>query len=86
LNDNPISWKSQKQSVTAKSSAEAEYVALSAALCELFYLRQMLIKLGFDQSNPITIYEDSESCISIATNPVKQSKALRKRKINKEKA
>jgi hypothetical protein len=74
LNGNPVSWKTQKQTITAKSSAEAEYVAVSAAVSELIYLRQLLMEIGFNQSKTIIIYEDSESCISIASNPVKRSK------------
>ena len=38
----PISWLSQKQSIVALSTAEAEYIALSSAAQEVVWLKQLL--------------------------------------------
>jgi len=37
-----ISWKSKKQSVVARSSAEIEYGVKTLATCELVWLKQLL--------------------------------------------
>eukprot|EP00873_Tetraselmis_striata_P007808 jgi/Tetstr1/428072/TSEL_018127.t1 len=38
-----VSWKSQLQATVALSTAEAEYVALCAAVCEALFLRELLL-------------------------------------------
>jgi len=42
---NLISWKSKKQNVVARSSAEAEYRAMPLVTCELIWLKQLLKEL-----------------------------------------
>jgi hypothetical protein len=69
----PISWTSKRQPVVALSSAEAEYVAISAATQEALWLRSMMEELGYPQS-PTIIYSDSTTAIAIANNPVLHSR------------
>ena len=42
-----ISWKSKKQAVVSRSSAEAEFRAMAQGTCELLWLRSLLSELGF---------------------------------------
>lgn len=64
-----VSWATQKQITPALSSAEAEYMALSAAVCEALWLEKLLIDLCFENVTSITMFEDNQSCIQIARNP-----------------
>ena len=62
----PISWASRKQKATAKFSTEAEYVALSDAVSELVWLRQLASDLGAPQSKPSLVFEDNQGAIGLA--------------------
>jgi hypothetical protein len=70
LNNSMISWKSYKEPVVALSSAEAEYVALTPAIQELLWLHGLLFELGFNTKETPTIFDDNQSAIAIASNPV----------------
>ena len=53
----------------ALSTAEAEYIALSAATQEALWMRQLLTNLSVTVEKPITIYEDNQSAIAMSKNP-----------------
>ena len=58
-----ISWSSKKQPTVAKSSTEAEYVALSTATQEAIWLRRLLSDLHFRSPRPTVINEDNQGAI-----------------------
>eukprot|EP00794_Sanderia_malayensis_P016556 gene16556-biopygen13988 len=70
-----ISWRSQKQSVVALSTTEAEYVSLSSASQEAIWLRRLLKDLLIDVSKPTTIHEDNQGAICLTKNTKAHSRA-----------
>nr|GEW31636.1 retrovirus-related Pol polyprotein from transposon TNT 1-94 [Tanacetum cinerariifolium] len=73
LGDKLVSWMSKKQDCTTMSSAEAEYVALSASCAQVMWMRTQLKDYGFNY-NKIPLYCDSQSAIAISCNLVQHSR------------
>nr|GEZ40111.1 hypothetical protein [Tanacetum cinerariifolium] len=72
LGDKLVSWMSKKQNCTAMSSAEAEYMALSASCAQVMWIRTQLQDYGFNY-NKKPLYYDSQSAIAISCNLVQYS-------------
>ena len=70
LGDSLISWKSEKQTVVARSSAEAEYRALADTTSKIIWLRRLLEVMGVAIPSPTPLHCDSKSAIQIAHNDV----------------
>ncbi|GJU98851.1 retrovirus-related pol polyprotein from transposon TNT 1-94 [Tanacetum coccineum] len=71
--DKVVSWSSKKQDCTSMSSAEAEYVSLSACCAQVLWLRTQLTDYGF-HFDKIPMYCDSKAAIAISCNPVQHSR------------
>ena len=69
VNGSAISWKSKKQTCVALSTSEAEYIALSSAVQESIWLRQLVSELTSLSGKQIVIYEDNQSTIAMTHNP-----------------
>ena len=67
-------WKSKKQKVVARSSAEAEYRGMARGVCELLWLRNLLRDLGFRQKKAMDLHCDNKAAIAIAHNPVQHDR------------
>ncbi|CAL8163118.1 unnamed protein product [Prunus armeniaca] len=67
---NLVTWRSKKQKVVSRSSAEAEYCGMAQGVCELLWLRRLLRDLGFGPQKPMDLYCDNKAAIAIADNPV----------------
>ena len=64
---NVIDWKTHKQSTVTKCSTFAEYIAMSDAVTEILFIRNLLCEsfnVKFDK--PIKMYEDNSRVIAIA--------------------
>ena len=58
-----IAWKSKKQTVVSRSSAEAELRALSTTTAEIVWLRWLLADFGVSCDAPTTILCDHTTAI-----------------------
>lgn len=65
--DNVIFWKTKKQSTVSLSSAQAEYIALSSCLTEVIFVKQLLEDITDCNINHVSIFEDNQSCIKMAS-------------------
>jgi hypothetical protein len=65
-----VSWCNRKQSSLALSTAEAEYIALSVAVCEAVWLRKLLTDLFDHEMDPTIIHCDNQSCVKLSRNHV----------------
>ena len=70
LGGSPISWKTKKQFVVARSFAEAKYRAMAATISEIIWLRRLMKELGATQTEAMTLHCDSQAALHIASNPV----------------
>ncbi|XP_022032091.1 secreted RxLR effector protein 161-like [Helianthus annuus] len=66
----PISWKTKKQSVVSRSSAEAEYRAMASTVSEILWVRWLLKDLQVDITGPTNLFYDNQAARNIARNPV----------------
>ncbi|XP_023765083.1 uncharacterized mitochondrial protein AtMg00810-like [Lactuca sativa] len=66
----PISWKSKKQSVVSRSSAEAEYQAMATTVSEILWVRWLLSELGINVREATPLFCDNQSAKHIAHNPI----------------
>ncbi|GKE17857.1 hypothetical protein Tco_1425434 [Tanacetum coccineum] len=69
LGEKLVSWSSKKQDCIEMSTAEAEYVSLSACCAQVIWMRTQLLDFGF-RYNKIPIYCHSKSAIAISCNPI----------------
>jgi hypothetical protein len=67
---NLVTWKSKKQNVVARSSAEAEYRAMASTASELVWLKQLLRDMGIEFNQPMKMYCDNNFARHIALNPM----------------
>ena len=68
-----VSWRSQRQSVVALSTTEAEYISLSTATQEAIWLRRLIESSGLETSGPTTIFEDNQGAIALSKNQTSHS-------------
>ncbi|XP_028088677.1 uncharacterized protein LOC114289206 [Camellia sinensis] len=63
-----LSWKSKRQAIVSRSSAEVEYRAMAHGTCELLWLWSILTELGFEENNSSKLFCDNKSAILLASD------------------
>ncbi|KAH9766022.1 hypothetical protein KPL70_002047 [Citrus sinensis] len=71
---NLVTWRSKKQHVVARSSAEAEYRGMTLGICEGLWISFILNELGYPSQQPIQLYCDNKAARDIAHNPVQHDR------------
>lgn len=71
---NLVTWRSKKQPVLARSSAEAEFIGMALGICELLWVKSGLSDLSFEPKEAMRLYCDNTSAIEIAHNPVQHDR------------
>ena len=65
-----VSWSSQKQSIVALSSCEAEYIAATSATCQAVWMSRLIGELMSDEMTKVKLLVDNQSAITLSKNPV----------------
>ncbi|GMJ06483.1 cysteine-rich RLK (RECEPTOR-like protein kinase) 8 [Hibiscus trionum] len=72
--ENLVTWRSKKQSVVSRSSAEVEFRALALGMCEGIWLLKLLKELHTNQEDKFEVLCDNQSAIQITKNPVQHDR------------
>ncbi|GKF70622.1 hypothetical protein Tco_0203679, partial [Tanacetum coccineum] len=72
-----VDWKSSKQSTTAMSATEAEYIAALEAAMETVWIRKFISGLGIVRTinEPIKMFCDNSATLHFANEPEVQKGA-----------
>lgn len=74
LGGNLVTWRSKKQNVVSRSSAEAEFRSMALGICELLWMKIILEDLKIKWEGPMKLHCDNKSAIAIAHNPVQHDR------------
>jgi hypothetical protein len=69
-----VSWLSKKQSSVSLSTSEAEYIAAITCYTKVIWMKQTLTDMQVEYDEPIPIYCDNTSPISISKKSMMHSK------------
>ena len=70
VNENLITWASQKQRCVELSSCEAEFMAATMVACQGIWLRRLISEITGQKVPPVTMMVDNRSSLDLMKNPV----------------
>jgi len=70
LGQSLISWKSKKQGVVSRSTAEGEYRTMATTCCALTWLLALLKGLPVKPLLPVHLFCDNQAALHIVRNPM----------------
>ncbi|XP_042056507.1 secreted RxLR effector protein 161-like [Salvia splendens] len=70
LGGNLVTWRSKKQHIVARSSAEAEYRVMAHTATEMIEVKNLLGELRFTFNEPLPMHCDNQAAVYIANNPI----------------
>uniref|UniRef100_A0A803MAR2 Uncharacterized protein n=1 Tax=Chenopodium quinoa TaxID=63459 RepID=A0A803MAR2_CHEQI len=70
----PVSWKSKRQSIVARSTAETEYRSITLTVCEVMWLKYLLNDMRMTKLGTTSVYCDNQAALAIAANPAHHEK------------
>ena len=65
-----VSWSSQKQSIVALSSCEAEYIAATSATYQAVWMNRLIRELTNNDESTVKLMVDNQSAITLSKNLV----------------
>ncbi|KAM2530612.1 hypothetical protein PS1_028457 [Malus domestica] len=71
---NLVTWRSKKQNVVARSTAEAKYCGMAHGICELLWLKILLTKIGIKPCGAMFLYCEIQAIREIANNIVQHDR------------
>ena len=71
---NLVTWRSKKQKVITLSSAEAEFRGMVKGICELLWLKKLLVEIGVALSYEMNLFCDNKAAIAISHNPIQHDR------------
>lgn len=67
---NLVTWRSKKQKVVSRSSAESKLQGMVYGVYELLWIKRILRDLGITLTNPMNLSCDNQVDVNIANNSV----------------
>jgi hypothetical protein len=74
LGDCLVSWLRKKKSLVSLFIAKAEYISATTCCTQVVWMKQTMTYIMVEYDDPIPVYCDNASTISISKNPVMHSK------------
>lgn len=74
LSSNLVSWSFKRQNIVSRSSAKAEYRAVTNAVAEVSWLCQLLQELHAPLGRTVLVYCDSIGSIYMSSNPIQHQR------------